>query len=170
MDYSAISDHPSGSSPWGSPRADKTAFSASDTNDNIPSSPTSFRPQSQHGTDDDRTRPSTANHYLTDDDVSGPPDLPEQLQRSHLGDSNYHAEQPPYDTSPPQQNLSQDRSQLPARYQVGARQHVNQPAPVYRVQAKITGLERTGKKDPIFRFDIHVRLAFFFHLFLFVLF
>lgn len=31
-------------------------------------------------------------------------------------------------------------------------------APQPRLQAKITGLERTGKKDPIFRFDVHVGL------------
>jgi hypothetical protein len=35
------------------------------------------------------------------------------------------------------------------------RQHV----PQYKLQAKITGLERTGKKDPILRFDVHVRMA-----------
>jgi hypothetical protein len=27
----------------------------------------------------------------------------------------------------------------------------------YKLQAKITGLERTGRKDPILRFDVHVR-------------
>jgi len=32
------------------------------------------------------------------------------------------------------------------------------PAPQYKLQAKITALERTGKKDPIIRFDVHVRL------------
>jgi len=29
--------------------------------------------------------------------------------------------------------------------------------PQYKLQAKITGLERTGRKDPILRFDVHVR-------------
>jgi hypothetical protein len=34
---------------------------------------------------------------------------------------------------------------------------VQQPqAPQYKLQAKITGLERTGRKDPILRFDVHV--------------
>ena len=28
--------------------------------------------------------------------------------------------------------------------------------PQYKLQAKITGLERTGRKDPILRFDVHV--------------
>lgn len=30
--------------------------------------------------------------------------------------------------------------------------------PVYKLQAKITGLERAARKDPILRFDVHVRL------------
>ena len=30
-------------------------------------------------------------------------------------------------------------------------------SPQYKLQAKITGLERTGRKDPILRFDVHVR-------------
>jgi hypothetical protein len=33
------------------------------------------------------------------------------------------------------------------------RQHM----PQYKLQAKLTGLERTGKKDLILRFDVHVR-------------
>ena len=32
-------------------------------------------------------------------------------------------------------------------------------APQYRLQAKITGLERTGRKDPILRFDVYVRVS-----------
>ncbi|KOS18054.1 Vacuolar protein sorting-associated protein 17 [Escovopsis weberi] len=33
--------------------------------------------------------------------------------------------------------------------------------PQFRLQAKITGLERTGKKDPILRFDVHTNLPRF---------
>ena len=44
----------------------------------------------------------------------------------------------------PQQPQEQQRPAKPA-------------GPQYRLQAKITGLERTGKKDPILRLDIHVR-------------
>ncbi|KAL7814175.1 vacuolar protein sorting-associated protein Vps17 [Trichoderma aethiopicum] len=35
------------------------------------------------------------------------------------------------------------------------------PQPQFRLQAKITGLERTGKKDPILRFDVHTNLPRF---------
>lgn len=33
--------------------------------------------------------------------------------------------------------------------------------PQYKLQAKITGLERTGKKDPILRFDVHTNIPRF---------
>ena len=141
MDYSAISsdaDHPPGSSPWGSPRADRTTFAAASNND-VPSSP--LPPQEQ--------APPDAGHQRES------PDLSERLQSAQLGDPDYAVEQPPYGS----QSGEQQRSQLPARYQTAARQHPKQPTPVYKIQAKITALERTGKKDPVLRFDVHVSKA-----------
>ncbi|KAI0426128.1 hypothetical protein F5Y09DRAFT_76362 [Xylaria sp. FL1042] len=35
------------------------------------------------------------------------------------------------------------------------------PGPQYKLQAKITGLERTGKKDPVLRFDVHTNIPKF---------
>ena len=43
----------------------------------------------------------------------------------------------------------------PNRYHQGTRASQRQ-VPQYKLQAKITGLERTGKKDPAIRFDVHV--------------
>lgn len=46
-----------------------------------------------------------------------------------------------------------------SRQQHQQQQHHQQPPqhqPQYKLQAKITGLERTGKKDPILRFDVYV--------------
>lgn len=43
----------------------------------------------------------------------------------------------------------------PNRYHQSGRQG-QKPPPQYKLQAKITGLERTGKKDPAIRFDVHV--------------
>lgn len=56
---------------------------------------------------------------------------------------------------PPPQQQQQQQPQAPS--QQGAmppqqRQHV----PQYKLQAKLTSLERTGKKDPILRFDVYV--------------
>lgn len=145
MDYSAISsdpDHPAGASPWGSPRADRTTFPTSGTND-IPSSPLPGQAQSAEG--------SEGGHEAEPQS----PDLSAQLQSAQLGDPDYPEEQPPFAT---QQSPNADQqSQSPARYQTGLRQpNSRPPAPVYKIQGKITGLERTGKKDPILRFDVHV--------------
>lgn len=147
MDYSAIShaDHPPGSSPWDSPGADRTTFTPSNNND-VPSSPL---PPQDHSPYDADHQPETPNPQQPRESDS--PNLSERLQSAQLGDPDYAVEQPPYGTQNPQQ-----QSQIPARYQTGARQHPKQPAPVYRIQAKITGLERTGKKDPVLRFDVHV--------------
>lgn len=145
MDYSAIThdpDHPAGSDPWGSPRPDQVSFPASATSD-IPSSPLPGNDHSAEGVDGPAEGQS--------------PDLSAQLQNAQINETSQPA-------APAQQSpaADQQRSQLPARYQTGVRQPSQhpqpqqQPRPQYKIQAKITGLERTGKKDPILRFDVHV--------------
>lgn len=156
MDYSAINqdpDHPTGASPWDSPRADRTTFPASVTGE-IEPSPLPPQEQSPYGADQ-ASHPQDSPKRTTDaeDDESDSPDLSERLQSAQLGDPDY-VEQPPYATRG--QYSHHQKSQTPARYQTGARQHARQ-APTWKLQAKITGLERTGKKDPILRFDVHVR-------------
>jgi len=145
MDYSTISndpDHPAGASPWGSPRADRTTFPASGTSD-IPSSPLPGQAQSSEGLE--------GGH----DAERQTQDLSAQLQSAQLGDPDYPQEQPPFATQ--QSPHADQQSQSPTRYQTGLRQSNSRPpASVYKIQAKITGLERTGKKDPILRFDVHV--------------
>ncbi|KAI0014318.1 hypothetical protein F4779DRAFT_5334 [Xylariaceae sp. FL0662B] len=42
-----------------------------------------------------------------------------------------------------------------------ARQARRSTGPQYKLQAKITGLERTGRKDPILRFDVHTNIPKF---------
>ena len=49
----------------------------------------------------------------------------------------------------------QQQAQLAAAAQ--PKEPRRQQASLYKLQAKITGLERTGRKDPILRFDVHVR-------------
>ena len=58
--------------------------------------------------------------------------------------------------APGQQQYPPQQRQENQRYH-GAPRHVQEAqVPQYKLQAKITGLERTGRKDPILRFDIHV--------------
>lgn len=145
MDYSAIShdpENPAGASPWGSPRADRTTFPTSGNGD-IPSSPIPGQDRSAGGFEGSNAAEAQS------------PDLSAQLQSARIGDPDYAGEQPPSATrqSP---NADQQRAQHPAQHQTGVRQNSRPPAPVYKIQGKITGLERTGKKDPILRFDVHV--------------
>ncbi|EER36557.1 vacuolar sorting-associated protein [Histoplasma capsulatum var. duboisii H88] len=148
MDYSSLPhdpEHPVDSSPWGStsPRADRT-FPASD----VPPSPLS--PQSPYGGSDNEPHQG---------EESATRDLSERLQGSQIGDQ-IHGEP----TIHPRSNSQQQpppRAQVSARYQTGARNKVRPSAPQYKLQAKITGLERTGKKDPILRFDVHTNIPKF---------
>ncbi|KAF7716483.1 Vacuolar protein sorting-associated protein 17 [Penicillium ucsense] len=140
MDYSAISndpEHPAGASPWGSPRADRSAFPAS-VNGEQPASPLAAQRQSSEAATRDN------------DDVAQAADLSAQLQSPQLGDPDYNE---PF--------AAQHHQQLPARYQTGVRQASRPPPPAYKIQAKITGLERTGKKDPVLRFDVHTNIPKF---------
>ncbi|KAJ5381740.1 uncharacterized protein N7496_004168 [Penicillium cataractarum] len=147
MDYSAISndpEHSTGASPWGSPRADRTTFPTSGNGD-IPSSPLPGQDHSSEAADRDN------------DAVAQAADLSAQLQSAQLGDPDYGEEQSPFAAH---QAPTGDQ-QLPARFQTGIRQASRPPAPIYKIQAKITGLERTGKKDPILRFDVHTNIPKF---------
>ncbi|KAI5309229.1 Vacuolar protein sorting-associated protein 17, partial [Ascosphaera atra] len=63
-----------------------------------------------------------------------------------------------------QQSQANPNAQLPARYHTGARQaqaqgqtQTQRNGPAHKLQAKITGLERIGKKELILRFDVQVR-------------
>lgn len=145
MDYSAISHDPAdpaAPSPWGSVPPEQAAFAA-----------THQSPYSDH---DQASRPASSS---AEQEPTTPrsPGLSERVQNTHLGDEQ-RTEQSPQ--SPPAQQgqaTQPQKSQTPARYQTGARQNANKPpAPTYRLQAKVTGLERTGKKDPIIRFDVYV--------------
>lgn len=143
MDYSTSIndvDNPAGPSPWGSspvasPRhARDSSFGASS---HPPESPTPYstgqsgngsysRPESSAGTD-------TGTESVTESDVHSRPDTAPSTQSA--SDQQFAPAQP----AQPQQRQSQ-----------------HPQGPQYKLQAKITGLERTGRKDPILRFDVHV--------------
>lgn len=144
MDYSAHDpDHPGGSDPWASsPKANRQSFGQPPTSD-IPSSP--LPPQAspyregaeQYGYMDQNTnsRPNTAS----------------------TENGNYPQQPPTPSHDAPQQ--PQGQQQAPQQGQQPQRYHGTRPQrqqPHYKLQAKVTGLERNGKKDPILRFDVYV--------------
>ncbi|KAL2206471.1 vacuolar protein sorting-associated protein vps17 [Sarocladium strictum] len=156
MDYSAtINDveDPAGASPWGnspasSPRTSRTGFGT--LTGEPPSSPFRANSQTSNGpgqpvaSTDDSQRPGTATTASETGDSTTldaeDSQLPSSAQSPQL--ESGHA---PAQAS--QQEVA-DRTRRPAQ-------------PQYKLQAKITGLERTGKKDPILRFDVHTNLTRF---------
>lgn len=173
MDYSSLPndpDHPVGTSPWqSSPRANQheegiapSSPLAKHSTAYVDTSPQQSEDGSGHGQLDDATT-------LGGED--GPQPIPDrarglpsngegvQGQQPYHQQSQYRQQQrqqqgTPYQ-QPHQQQQQQPRSAVPSRYHTsGVRS--NQRLPQYKLQAKITGLERTGRKDPILRFDVHV--------------
>jgi hypothetical protein len=176
MDYSSSihdPDHPAGASPWGNspvPSPQHARTGSYPTSGDVPPSPTPYsthssapsyatedpmgaggynRPESSADTasvtgSDDR-RPDTA------ESVRSQPDQP----RVYSGNQQVGTQQ-------------QQQRQEPQRYHPSVRQAQAPPAQQYKLQAKITGLERAGRKDPIMRFDVHVRDNISFKIYLLV--
>ncbi|EFQ85334.1 hypothetical protein PTT_19758 [Pyrenophora teres f. teres 0-1] len=147
MDYSAHDpDHPGGRDPWASsPQANRTSFGQPPTSD-IPSSPLPPQASPYHdggeqygymGDQDAQSRPGTAPE--NGDHQQQQP----QQQQAHV--SGQDAPRSP----------QAHQGQQPQRYHGNRPQRQQQQ---YKLQAKVTGLERNSKKDPILRFDIYVRL------------
>lgn len=145
MDYSASAGYAGGSSPWASsPEASKSSFA--DTNQ-----------QGSQQTEDSQKSSadeSGFNSQLSSQQAEGwSPEQANQSQWSAGRDTQAQPTQPE-----PQEDTR--RREAAARYHntanVSQPQQSRQPQPQYKLQLKITGLERTAKKDPILRFDAYV--------------
>jgi hypothetical protein len=138
MDYSASihDDHPAGTSPWGSsPVASPQHPSTSSfgAHGEVPPSPTPYSSnQSNTGFSQDDTL-GGGSYQGTESSVGEGSVTESDGHRPDTADSI--------------------RSQPEQQQTYSGQQH---QAPQYKLQAKITGLERTGRKDPILRFDVHV--------------
>ncbi|KAL7789542.1 vacuolar protein sorting-associated protein Vps17 [Trichoderma ceciliae] len=153
MDYSApinetedLAASPWGNTPGSSPQHDRTAF-ASLTGD----APVSAFPY---------TPPSSNDLGPSADDVF--PQSGVATPAAGGGEQNEAAL--PASSEPgtvPQSAGSEGAPQSTEAQSEDAQQPRKPPQPQFRLQAKITGLERTGKKDPILRFDVHTNLPRF---------
>jgi len=157
MDYSSSVhdvDNPAGASPWGSsptpsPHHSRTIFGPA--GGDAPGSPTPYGGHQSNGsygseasTDFMRSEGSGS---ISGQDVSGDvqrPDAAVPTQAQHEQQILSQAQ-----AQPSQQTLPPERAPASRRPQ----------GQQYKLQAKITGLERTGRKDPILRFDVHVRIS-----------
>lgn len=148
MDYSSIHENENltGPSPWAtSPQAGRNSFGDSRP---PPDSPTpGARGHSAQNSADlsvhDATLPPPATAVESDhpDPAQPPSDEPSSIP--YRPQQQEHQEQP----QPPIQNQAQQRY----HNRPTSRQHAQ-----YKLQPKVTGLERPGRKDPILRFDVYV--------------
>lgn len=164
MDYSTLPndpDHPPGTSPWqSSPQVGAT-----------PSPPTTKRSSyigaadghpedysiDQDNTNEERYEQDQGQEYQGNQPENGA--LLESGQRYPSNDPDaLQTRQQVYQQAPQQQgqHQQQQRSGGPNRYRGTTRPAQRQNLPQYKLQAKITALERTGRKDPVLRFDVHV--------------
>jgi len=168
MDYSASihEDHPAGASPWGSspvasPQHPRT--SSFGAHGEVPPSPTPYTSnQSTSGFSQDDTLgggsfqepgSSVGEGSVTESDGQRP-DTADSIRSQPEQQQAYPGQQ--QQALPQSQYQAQAHRGEPQRYHQTNRQPQQNPAPQYKLQAKITGLERTGRKDPILRFDVHV--------------
>jgi hypothetical protein len=152
MDYSANDpDHPGGVDPWASSPQHSRQSSGQPPINDIPSSP--LPPQaSPYG------QGSEQYGYMGDQNTQSRP-----TTASENGD---HPQQPqtPGQNAPQSPHPQQAQQQAPGQGQQPQRYHGNRPQRTqqhYKLQAKVTGLERNGKKDPILRFDVYVRCTIY---------
>ncbi|CCF36611.1 PX domain-containing protein [Colletotrichum higginsianum] len=168
MDYSASISDEAGASPWGnspgsSPRPNQSNFATlgADPSGNPPDSPFPYTPSPGNATPQDQEnfggehyrRPGTAS-------TQSATEVETQDSRTEVGsEARTSADSP----GPELPQKSQEQGGPP---NVGGQARQDQQPrkpqqPQFRLQAKITGLERTGKKDPILRFDVHTNLPRF---------
>lgn len=169
MDYSTSihdADNPAGASPWGSspvssPQHART--SSFPTSGDVPPSPTpysSHRSENPGYSTDDTI---SGNGYSRPESSAGTESVSESDGHSHRPDTAESMRSQPDGGFANQQQQqaavqyqAQTQRQEPQRYSSVRPKQQQTPGPQYKLQAKITGLERTGRKDPILRFDIHV--------------
>lgn len=140
MDYSQNeTEYPGGGDPWASsPQRNRTSFGQPPTSD-ISSSP--LPPQaSPYGQDSEQYG------YMDDNSAAHRPGTASTESGDHAAPAQ------------PSQNAPQ--LPQPQRYHGTRpqRQQQQQQQQHYKLHAKVTGLERNGKKDPIIRFDVYVRV------------
>lgn len=151
MDY----DDDAGASPWAtSPPPNQTSFNRPLAGEeNSPQ----IRPQHNYNTSIDSTLAASQ-----DDDAQPHQEAPSSIQNGAHQQSPYNegfASNGPRPDDEPLANSLAGAQQQAQRNQAAQRYHgqpVKRPQSQYKLQAKITALERTGKKDVILRFDVYV--------------
>lgn len=170
MDYSSIhsdTEHPEDSDPWASsPKATKQPTFQHPSPEVLARQ--SLPPPAGYGSaagggsgharnssDDQNLSQSTDETEETD---VAPQDLSERLQSAGPGEEGYENTPRLQFASPTNPQAHNSRLAPPQR--MGQR---GPPIPQYKLQAKITGLERPGRKEAILKFDVTVCLEVLHH-------
>lgn len=163
MDYSSSlhdGDNPVEASPWGSSPAPSPQHNRSTFNPTpeAPGSPVYGQNREQ------------GDNYTSDSGIAGVTDMLDEAGNAHAYGqgqdrtaSNAEVPAQQSEEQQPTDHSEQQRQAHPgqdAQRQQGAPRPAARQGPHYKLQAKITGLERVGRKDPILRFDVHVRMPF----------
>ncbi|KAL2158616.1 hypothetical protein VTH06DRAFT_4098 [Thermothelomyces fergusii] len=108
------------------------------------------------------SQPEEEHQDLAGDQGPLSPQLQQQQQQQQDQEQqeqqDQHQHQP---RQPPKTTGSIDEAEERPQQQQQQQQPQKPPPPQFKLQAKITGLERTGRKDPILRFDVHTNLPTF---------
>jgi hypothetical protein len=151
MDYSALPDDAENaveSSPWSSsPRLSRSAFPARSSSDFQSSADTLGGGYGATSTSGDQYAPTLDGRTLHEAQEHEEQPESEGTPQSPALDGRSSRQAPPAPALHSHPSYSTPRPAAAPRANV----------PQYRLQAKITGLERTGRKDLILRFDVHVR-------------
>jgi hypothetical protein len=151
MNFSSTShDAETHNDPWASsPQAHTTSFPSGALDPQSSPAPSPYGSALGPGHAPEHAEADLEDSYAADapdDDAEpsspeeAPEDLSQKLQGPGIGE----------ETSPISQARTEQRRPV-------ARPVASRPVPQYKLVAKITGLERTGRKDPILRFDVYVR-------------
>ncbi|KAG9778351.1 vacuolar protein sorting-associated protein Vps17, partial [Aureobasidium melanogenum] len=159
MDYSSAIANDAGRDPWASsPQHDRSTFPQANNHDVPSTNSLSHQPPAPDGDDehyDENSQlPAQNNQYPSQQHQPQSYDnsTRSEPQRYHHARPQHPPQQPSHQQQPPQNYQQQQQQQ---------QQQPQQPRKQYKLQAKITALERTGRKDPVLRFDVYTNLPKF---------
>jgi hypothetical protein len=145
MDYSAAADE-HGSSPWATSPQNSRFLPTDSAQPDVPPSP--LPPGAQYSEPSD-SRPTTADSEA--ERFTGKAPVPSSPSENGEGGSRQQQDAVEGGPAVP---ATQPRNQSGARYK--GQQREKRPQPQYKLTAKVTALERNGRKDPVVRFDVYV--------------
>ncbi|GAM87181.1 hypothetical protein ANO11243_052020 [Dothideomycetidae sp. 11243] len=158
MDYASLPhdpDHPEGASPWATSPKQSREFGSRPSDGPSEATQSPFEPPPSDAASQYPDRPTTSDSTTLAASGNG------ENHQSPYSNHDAHGQDQGYGGQPGQgAQHTNDQGRRPEAARYHARQP-QKPQPQYRLQCKITALERTGKKDPILRFDAYTNLPKF---------